>query len=150
MPELTISIEDLRAWTSVVRAYQLCSDTLVARLKPLDLKLAQFEVLVRLLYEPEQTQQALAQHSFVVKSHMSGLLVEMAAKGWVKRADSETDKRSKVVTLTSKGLALAKKAAAIQTDVVSVMLEPLSKKQIRDVEAAMNTVSRALASLGNG
>jgi DNA-binding MarR family transcriptional regulator len=147
MTEYTVSKEDLRAWTSVARAYQLCSDTLIARLKPLGLKLAQLEVLVRLLNEPQQTQQELARHSFVVKSHMSGLLVEMAANGWVKRADSETDKRSKVITLTPKGLVLAKKAAAIQFGVVSAMLTPLSAKQIRDVEATMSTVSRALIAL---
>jgi MarR family transcriptional regulator, organic hydroperoxide resistance regulator len=149
MPEskTSVSRQDLRAWTSVVRAYQLCSDALVTRLKLIGLKLPQFEVLVRLLYEPGQTQQDLAQHSFVVKSHMSGLLAEMAEEGLIKRVDSALDKRSKVVTLTAKGTALAKKAAAVQAEVVSTMLTPLSAKQIHDVEAAMMIVSAALEDL---
>jgi DNA-binding MarR family transcriptional regulator len=144
-----VSRQDLRAWTSVVRAYQLCSDALVMRLKVIDLKLPQFEVLVRLLYEPDQTQQQLAEASFVVKSHMSGLLAEMAARRWIKRSESALDKRSNVVTLTARGLTLAKKAAAIQAEVVSAMLTPLSAKQIHDVEAAMQIVSAALSDLQN-
>jgi DNA-binding MarR family transcriptional regulator len=143
----TVSRQDLRAWTSVVRAYQLCSDALVMRLKTIDLKLPQFEVLVRLLYEPDQTQQQLAEASFVVKGHMSGLLADMVAKKWIKRRESPLDKRSNVVTLTARGLTLAKKAAAIQAEVVSAMLTPLSAKQIHDVEAAMQIVSAALDDL---
>jgi DNA-binding MarR family transcriptional regulator len=143
----SVSRQDLRAWTSVVYAYQACSNALVTRLKLIDLKLPQFEVLVRLLYEPGQTQQELAQHSFVVKSHMSGLLAEMAGEGLIKRVDSALDKRSKVVTLTARGTALAKKAAAVQAEVVSAMLTPLSAKQIHDVEAAMKIVSAALDDL---
>jgi DNA-binding MarR family transcriptional regulator len=139
-----ISRENLRAWTSVVRTYQSCNDTLIAELASLDLKLAQFEVLVRLLYQPEQTQQQLAANSFVVKSHMSQLITDMADRGWLKRNDSEHDKRIKIVSLTAKGTALAKKAADIQTRVIETMLAPLSKKQIVEIEQAMNSVAHAL------
>jgi DNA-binding MarR family transcriptional regulator len=139
-----ISRENLRAWTSVVRTYQSCNDTLIAELASLDLKLSQFEVLVRLLYLPEQTQQELAANSFVVKSHMSLLISDMVDRGWLKRNDSEHDKRIKIVSLTSKGTALAKKAADIQTRVIETMLAPLSKKQIVEIEQAMNSVTQAL------
>jgi DNA-binding MarR family transcriptional regulator len=139
-----ISRENLRAWTSVVRTYQSCNDTLIAELAQLNLKLPQFEVLVRLLYLPEQTQQQLAANSFVVKSHMSLLITDMVDRGWLKRNDSEHDKRIKIVSLTTKGTALAKKAAEIQTRVIETMLAPLSKPQIIEVEQAMNSVAQAL------
>jgi DNA-binding MarR family transcriptional regulator len=139
-----ISRENLRAWTSVVRTYQSCNDTLIAELAQLNLKLPQFEVLVRLLYLPEQTQQQLAANSFVVKSHMSLLITDMVDRGWLKRNDSEHDKRIKIVSLTAKGTALAKKAAEIQTRVIETMLAPLSKAQIIEVEQAMNSVAQAL------
>jgi DNA-binding MarR family transcriptional regulator len=139
-----ISKEDLRAWMSVVRTYNLCNDSLISALKPLGLKLAQFEVLVRLLYEPEQTQQKLAGNSYVVKSHMSGLLSEMMQNGWVKRSEHENDKRSKLISLTPKGLVLAKKAAAVQAMVVNTMFEDLTKKQIKETEQLMNAVSQKL------
>jgi DNA-binding MarR family transcriptional regulator len=139
-----ISKEDLRAWMSVVRTYNLCNDALINVLKPLGLKLAQFEVLVRLLYEPEQTQQKLAANSYVVKSHMSGLLNEMMQNGWVKRTEHENDKRSKLISLTPKGVVLAKKAAEVQSLVVNTMFEGLSKKQIKETEQMMNAVSLKL------
>jgi DNA-binding MarR family transcriptional regulator len=139
-----ISKEDLRAWMSVVRTYNLCNDTLINALKPLGLKIAQFEVLVKLLYDPEQTQQKLAANSYVVKSHMSGLLTEMMENGWVRRNEDEKDKRSKVISLTPKGFALANKAAAVQASVVGAMFAPLSKKQIRETEQTMDAVTVAL------
>jgi DNA-binding MarR family transcriptional regulator len=142
-----ISKDDLRAWMSVVRTYQLCSDTLIAKLKPLDLTLPLFEILVSLLAIPNQTQQQLVARSFVVKSHMSGLLADMVERGWVKRSVGAVDKRSKVVALTAKGTTLATKATTIQIEVVSAMIAPLSQKQIRDMEATMNTVATALAAL---
>jgi DNA-binding MarR family transcriptional regulator len=143
-----ISKEHLRAWTSVVRTYQLCNDTLIAELEPIGLKLPQFEVLVRLLYQPGQTQQQLAANSFVVKSHMSLLISHMVDAGWVKRSENENDKRIKIVSLTSKGMMLAKKAADIQMRVVGTMLAPLSKKQILDIEQGMNSVTAALQIYG--
>jgi DNA-binding MarR family transcriptional regulator len=139
-----ISKEDLRAWMSVVRTYNLCNDTLISALKPLGLKMAQFEVLVKLLYDPEQTQQKLAANSYVVKSHMSGLLTEMMENGWVKRIEDENDKRSKLISLTPKGIALANKAAVVQTSVVGAMFAPLTKKQVQETEQTMNAVTGAL------
>ena len=145
----TISKDDLRAWTSVVRTYQLCSDMLISRLKPLDLTLPLFEILVSLLGTPNQTQQQLVDRSFVVKSHISGLLANMEERGWIKREAGENDKRSKVVTLTAKGITLAKKAATIQIEVVSAMITPLSQKQIHDMETTMRTVAAALEALNS-
>jgi DNA-binding MarR family transcriptional regulator len=142
-----ISKDELRAWMSVVRTYQLCSDTLITKLKPLDLTLPLFEILVSLLANPNQTQQQLVARSFVVKSHMSGLLADMVERGWVKRSVGAVDKRSKVVALTAKGTTLAAKATAIQIEVVSAMIAPLSQKQIRDMEATMNIVATALEAL---
>lgn len=129
---------------SVIRTYNLCNISLINQLKPLGLKLAQFEVLVKLLHDPEQSQQKLAANSYVVKSHMSGLLAEMIENGWVNRSEHENDKRSKLISLTPKGLALAKKAAMVQAEVIGAMFAPLTKKQIGDTEQIMNTVSEAL------
>ncbi len=139
-----ITKNELRAWMSVVRTYQLCNDALIRELKPLGLKLAQFEVLIKLLYEPAQSQQKLAANSYVVKSHMSGLLNEMSELGWVKRGEQENDKRHKLISLTAKGKNLANKASQVQAKVIGAMFAPLSKKQIIDTEQIMYTVKIAL------
>ncbi len=139
-----ISDADLRAWASLGRTCQLSNDLLTLRLQPLGLKLPEFQVLVSLLREPDQTQQQLAQGCFKVKSHMSALLTSMTEYGWVKRRESEIDKRSNVITLTTKGMVMAKKAASIENKIVAAMLGPLTAKQIREIEHVMDQISLVL------
>jgi MarR family transcriptional regulator, organic hydroperoxide resistance regulator len=140
-------VKGLNAWLAVVRTYQACSETLTARIKPLGLKLAHHDVLMSLLAQPEQTQQSLAEKSFVTKSHMSAVLTEMADLGWISRSDSAVDKRSKHISLTSAGLALARRAFAQQAVVVDAMMAPLSDKQIADLERVSRNAQAALNTL---
>ena len=134
----------LSAWLGVVRTYQKCSDVLSEGIKPLGLKLAQHDVMMNLLKVPEQTQQQLAGRSYVTKSHMSAVLTEMQALGWIGRTDSAVDKRSKVVCLTPLGRALALRAYAVQTQVVDAMMAPLSDRQISDLEKLSRNAVAAL------
>ncbi len=124
----------LGAWIAVVRTYQKCSDTLTALIKPLGLKLAQHDVLMNLLLQGALSQQALAEKSFVTKSHMSAVLGDMLVKGWIKRSDSTTDKRSKIIRLTPQGTALARRSYAAQLQVVDAMMAPLSDRQVHELE----------------
>jgi DNA-binding MarR family transcriptional regulator len=121
------------AWLAVVRTYQTCSETLSLGIKPLGLKLAQHDVLMHLLLSQALTQQQLAERSYVTKSHMSALLIEMQALGWIERADSQADKRSKVIGLTEQGMALALQAWQLQERVIQTMMAPLSDAQIEDL-----------------
>jgi DNA-binding MarR family transcriptional regulator len=131
---VTASVRGMGAWLAIVRTYQQCSETLSEGIKPLGLKLAQHDVMMNLLLSPTLTQQQLAERSFVTKSHMSAVLMEMAERGWVSREDSTEDKRSKVITLTRDGLALAQQAWGIQAQVVKVMMGDLSDAQIKDIQ----------------
>lgn len=140
-------VRGLSAWLAVVRTYQKCSDVLLERIKPLGIKLAQHDVLMNLLMTPQQTQQQLAANSFVTKSHMSSVLTEMADLGWIERTDSVTDKRSKVIRLTSAGYRLAQRAHAIQAGVVNAMMAPLSDKQINDLEKISRNAVVALSAI---
>jgi MarR family transcriptional regulator, organic hydroperoxide resistance regulator len=135
----------VRAWLSVVRAYQICSDCIATELRPSGLTLPQFEVLLALLTVGDQSQQQLAQRSFVVKGHMSGLLVQMEAAGLLRRRGDAADRRSKVVSLTKMGQALAGKAREIQRAVMLDMFAPLNEKQIADTELVMQSATKALA-----
>jgi DNA-binding MarR family transcriptional regulator len=143
-PLSSISKLDLRAWMSVVRAHNLCSEELLFRLKPLGLKLPHLEVLVSLLHRSRQSQQELARGSFVVKSRMSSLLAEMERNGLITRFVSPVDKRSTLVVLTGEGMARATQVASIQAGVVKLMLKPLNVNQIKEVDFAMRSVATAL------
>jgi DNA-binding MarR family transcriptional regulator len=142
------AVRGMDAWIAIVRTYQQCAETLSERIKPLGLKLAQHDVMMNLLMSPTLTQQQLAQRSFVTKSHMSAVLMEMAALGWVSREDSLQDKRSKAVTLTPEGLQRARSAYAVQTQVVNVMMGGLSHAQIQDIQRFSLNAHQALVGLG--
>ena len=145
----TAKADALPAWLSVVRCYQLCNDEIAAGLKPLGLKIQHFDVLARLAMHPGQTQAQLAQTVFVVKSHISTLINEMVALGWVLRTDSTVDRRSNTVSLTPLGLVQFKKAAKIQRAVMTAMFEPLLPRQIAAMETSASLVTQALVSIGS-
>ncbi len=138
--------QGLGAWLAVVRTYQKCVEVLTARIKPLGLKLAQHDVLMSLLHTTEKTQQQLAETSFVTKSHMSAVLADMEQLGWISRTGSASDKRSKSITLTPTGLALAHQAFAVQAEVVRTMMAPLTPQQIADLLHVSREGYRALSS----
>jgi DNA-binding MarR family transcriptional regulator len=142
-----IMVKGMSAWLAVVRTYQKCSEVLTTRIKPLGLKLAQHDVMMNLLLVQEQTQQQLAEKSFVTKSHMSAVLAEMADLGWITRKDSTQDKRSKAIRLTRQGLALARRAYAAQAEVIGVMMEPLTDKQIAELEKVSRNATISLSML---
>jgi DNA-binding MarR family transcriptional regulator len=140
-----MSVRGIGAWLAVVRTYQRCSEVLTAQIKPLGLKLAQHDVMMSLLVTPEQTQQQLAERSFVTKSHMSAVLTDMAALGWISRTESSADKRSKLITLTPRGLVIAGHALAAQANVVAVMMNPLTDRQITELEKLSRNAATALS-----
>ena len=145
----TTKADALRAWLSVVRCYQLCNDEIAAGLKPLGLKVQHFDVLARLAIHRGQTQAQLAQTVFVVKSHMSTLINEMVALGWVLRTDSQVDRRSNTVSLTPLGLIQFRKAAKVQLAVMTAMFEPLLPHQIAALETSASMVGQALMCIGS-
>ncbi len=134
------------AWLAVVRTYQQCTHALTELVKPLGLKLAQHEVLMNLLRDEELSQQHLASRSFVTKSHISGVIAEMMEYGWLARSDSELDKRSKLVSLTPTGRALALQALAAQNAVIHTMMDPLTDRQVIELERiSLDAVERLQA-----
>jgi DNA-binding MarR family transcriptional regulator len=139
-----LSAQSVRAWLSVVRAYQACTESILRELRPLGLKVSHFDILLNLLASGAQTQQQLALRTYVVKSHMSGLLGQMIAAGWLKRVASRTDKRSNLVSLTPSGKAQAIAAKHIQQSVMRTMFANLTEKQVHDTEVVMQQVTAAL------
>jgi DNA-binding MarR family transcriptional regulator len=137
----------VQSWLSVVRAYNLCTAVLSQRLGALDLHIAEHEVLVNLLRAPQLTQQQLAERCFVAKSGISMLVTRMERAGWVERIASPTDARARLLLLTAKGLALARRAHAIQSEVVNAMTQQFTQDELAFVDESMNQVSQALLAM---
>ncbi|MBX3587407.1 MAG: MarR family winged helix-turn-helix transcriptional regulator [Ramlibacter sp.] len=137
-----------RAWLSVVRAYNLCTNALSTRLAAMDLHLSEHEVLVNLAHTPHMTQQELAARCFVAKSGISMLLKRMEAQGLVAREPDEADGRIKRLALTPAGTRLATRVRAIQTEVVTAMGQGMSPEETALVTDVMDRVSAQLVALG--
>jgi len=109
--------------------------------------LAEHEVLANLASKPGITQQALAARCFSAKSHISALLVQMEARGWVRREPDPTDARAKQLFLTRSGEALAKRTGKVQAAVVEAMASAVSPEDMARSERVMNAVSVELERL---
>jgi DNA-binding MarR family transcriptional regulator len=150
-PARTVRGDDdaTRSWLQVVRAYHLCSELMAQRLSALGVRTAEHEILVNLRREPGLSQQALAARCFTAKSHVSALLGELEARGWVKREPDPADGRVKRLVLAPAGARMAERTAAVQAEIVALMTEGASSEELEQVRASMARVSeRLLVSLG--
>jgi DNA-binding MarR family transcriptional regulator len=137
----------LRAWLSVVRAYNQCGVTLGTKLSKLGYTIAQYEVLTHLERHPRMTQQELAERCYVAKSGMSMLLKSMEQDRWVKRSADAQDARIKRLTLTALGMQHARKTREVQRVVVGAMAAELGEKDLVRTLDIMQRVTTALQAL---
>ncbi|MDO5066480.1 MAG: MarR family transcriptional regulator [Propionibacteriaceae bacterium] len=79
-------------------------------LRPFDLTVAQYAVLMSLYYMPEQSSAQLARVAAVTAQTMGQTLDKLEAKGFVTRVPSKVHRRMLVVSLTPAGEALALRA----------------------------------------
>lgn len=133
-----------RSWLAVVRAYHQCSELMAQRLGALGVRTAEHEILVNLRREPGLSQQALAARCFTAKSHVSTLLGEMEARGWVRREPDPADARVKRLLLAPAGARMAERTAAVQAEVVALMTDGVPAAELERVRAAMAGVSARL------
>lgn len=132
------------AWVAVVRAYNLCDAVLSERIEALGLKTAEHEVIVSLLLYPGVTQQQLASHSFTAKSVMSVLVNKLEQGGLISRTVDARDSRAWRLQLTAKGEKLARRALAIQNEVVTAMTAEFTPAELAELTAASQRACRAL------
>ncbi len=137
----------LRTWLQVVRTYQKCHQTLTRKLAPLDLSVAQHEVLVRVSLDSGLSQQSLARRLLVAKSNITGLLSRLEARGLLERRTDPDDARTKRVFLTPAGEALVTESFAIQKTLVHDMVATLEPDQLEALDLIMRRVQGQLDEL---
>ena len=134
----------LAAWIAVVRTYNECTTTLLARLSPLGVSLLQHEVMMNLQRSPGITQRALAERCFSAKSGVSMLLDRMQKDGLVIRLPHPEDSRARSIELTGKGQRLARDLSDIQAQVVRDMTSPYAAEELRELERMMSETAQRL------
>lgn len=138
------------AWLAVVRAYNLCDAVLAERLAPLGLKTTEHEVMVSLLLYPGATQQNLAAHSLTAKSVMSALVSKLEQAGYLTRQPDARDARVWRLHLTPAGLTLARRALAVQNEVVTAMTAAADGPALATLERVSLDACAALEALRQG
>ena len=134
----------LRSWLQVVKAYQTCYSVLSQELKPLDLSVAQHDVLTALHYEDGLSQQRLAEKLLVVKSNVTALLTRLEKRELIRREVDAQDARVKRVYLSSEGQALVERSLEVQCRVVRRMMSALNKGEVAQLEDMMRRVRGVL------
>src|SRR5262245_66580415 len=90
-----------RNWIALVRAERAVVAALARALQPLDLKIAQLDMLMNLYRHPGMSQHDLARKLLVGRSNITMLLPHMEIRGLLARESDPKDKRLMRLTLTA-------------------------------------------------
>jgi DNA-binding MarR family transcriptional regulator len=134
----------VKAWLSVVQAYNLCDQLLTQRLSRANAPVVEHEILIHLLRKPGSTQQQIALGCFATKSGISMLLSKLEASELIYRVADSRDARIKCVHLTKRGEKLAEQSLKIQAEVVNLMASALTDLELELIFKVMNSVSEKL------
>jgi MarR family transcriptional regulator, organic hydroperoxide resistance regulator len=122
------------AWLQLVRAYNFMEARISADLRDDDLTLSQMDVLVTLCMKGAINQQGLADLLFVTKGNVVGLIDRLSARGLVERQNSETDRRVNLLHITAEGRRLVDRALPRQRQLISHLMDPLTKPEAETLE----------------
>lgn len=133
-----------RNWLAMARVHSLWAQRMAQALQPLGLRMAQFDIMANLLYEPGMTQQRLAEKIFVGRSNLSMALPDLEASGWVRRDSDAEDRRVRRLYLTAEGEALARQALAEETRLLDEMMQVLTDEECNLVGTLMRRLGDSL------
>lgn len=112
---------DLAGLTDVVgyalrRAQMAVFEDFIARFAALDLKPAQYSVLLVIGRNPGRKQSEIAAALGIQRPNFVAMLDELERRGLAERVRSTTDRRSHAIMLTEDGRALLERAARVQRE----------------------------------
>ncbi|MEO9614440.1 MAG: MarR family transcriptional regulator [Nitratireductor sp.] len=134
-----------RNWIAVVRAEKAVVRALSKALAPLDLKLAQLDMLMNLYRHPGQSQHDLARRLLVGRSNITMLLPQLESQGLVRRESDSSDKRVMRLYLTRAGEERLLKALAIYTELIDTVMAQSSPAECDAMGEQMRRIVETLA-----
>ncbi len=99
------------------------------RMKPLDLKVVDFSILMLVAANPQVNQKQIGQALDLSAPNLAVMLDRLVDRGWVRRVRSERDRRAQHIHLTVKGGDLVQRAEAIAATMEDAALRGLSKAE---------------------
>lgn len=133
-----------RNWISVLRAEKAVIKTLARELAPLDLKIAQLDMLMNLYRHPGMSQRELAKRLLVGRSNITMLLPQLEKQSLLTRETDPGDKRVMRLALTPKGEELLMRALDIYTGLIDRVMDQASDSQCDTVGTVMRRIAETL------
>jgi DNA-binding MarR family transcriptional regulator len=133
-----------RNWIALVRAEKAVVRELTRALQPLDLKIAQLDVLMNLYRHPGVSQHDLARRLLVGRSNITMLLPQLEKQGVLRRESDAKDKRVMRLFLTEEGEALLMKALAVYTGLIDRVMAQSTAAQCDAMGDVMVRISEML------
>ena len=118
-----------RNWIALVRAEKAVVGALTRALAPLDLKLAQLDMLMNLYRHPGMSQHDLARKLLVGRSNITMLLPQLEHRGVVRRESDAKDKRIMRLSLTAEGETLLMQALKIYSALIERVMAQSSPRE---------------------
>lgn len=129
------------AWLRLVRVFQKVDRASVDALRPWDLSVAQFDVLVQVGLAEGMTQQHLANQLLVTKGNVCQLLDRMEERGLLVR---QQEGRANRLYLTPKGKAVRAEAMPAQEQMVENIFATLPHQQQTSLLAMLRRLDHAV------
>jgi len=98
-------------------------------MKPLDLKVVDFSILMLVAANPEVNQKRIGQALDISAPNMAVTLDRLVERGWVRRVRSDKDRRAQHIHLTPKGRDLVQRAEKISLTMEDSALRVLSSAE---------------------
>jgi DNA-binding MarR family transcriptional regulator len=133
-----------RNWIALVRAEKAVVAALSKALQPLDLKLAQLDMLMNLYRHPGMSQHDLARKLLVGRSNITMLLPQLEKRGLLTRENDAKDKRIMRLTLTGDGEELLMEALHIYNGLIETVMAQTSPSECDRMGAMMTRISEVM------
>ena len=95
-------------------------------MKPLDLKIVDFSILMLVAANPQVNQKRIGQALDISAPNMAVILDRLVGRGWVQRVRSDKDRRAQHIHLTAKGRDVVQRAEKISLTMEDSALRVLS------------------------
>lgn len=133
-----------RNWIALVRAEKAVVRALTKALAPLDLKIAQLDVLMNIHRHPGISQHDLARRLLVGRSNITMLFPQLEKQGLLRRESDPKDKRVMRMHLTAEGEARLEKALKVYSALIERVMAQSSDEECNLIGAQMTRIADLL------
>jgi MarR family transcriptional regulator, organic hydroperoxide resistance regulator len=127
----------MNTWLGLLECYEQGSSQLAKALEPLEITLAQYDVLIALGGGDGISQQTLAARLVISKANLSSILNRLEERALIERVNDQSDARAKLVHLSPSGQSLIKRALTTTRKLIAATFGQLSQEDLDQLNVIM-------------